>query len=69
MKLFTIAFFAALLRAQDPAGVIKGSLRDAITRAPVASARISLRGASTRTGATALDGGFRFDQLRRAIIP
>ena len=63
MKLFTIALFAALLRAQEPAGVIEGSLRDAITRAPVASARISLRGASTRSGATALDGGFRFDQL------
>ncbi len=63
MKLLKLAFFAALLRAQEPAGVVEGSLRNAISRAPVASARISLRGASTRSGATAMDGGFHFDQL------
>ena len=63
MKPFAIALFATLLRAQDPAGIIQGSLRDAVTRAPVAAARISLRGPAARAATTAPGGDFQFAQL------
>ncbi|HVI84480.1 MAG TPA: carboxypeptidase regulatory-like domain-containing protein [bacterium] len=63
MKTFTIALFAALLRAQEPAGTIQGSLRDAISRAPLAGASIALRGPAPRSATTGPGGEFWFEQL------
>uniref|UniRef100_Q01W65 Cna B domain protein n=1 Tax=Solibacter usitatus (strain Ellin6076) TaxID=234267 RepID=Q01W65_SOLUE len=63
MKPLVIALFASLLRAQEPAGAIQGSLRDAITRAPLAGANIILRGPASRSALTGPGGDFRFDQL------
>ncbi len=62
MKLCIVALLAALLRAQEPAGVLEGSLRDAVSRAPLNAARISLRGVGRRA-VTTVDGSFRFEQL------
>ncbi len=58
-----LALFAALLRAQEPAGAIQGSLRDAISRAPLAGADIALRGPAPRSAVTGPGGDFHFDQL------
>jgi hypothetical protein len=66
VKLFSVAFvwiFCACLAAQEPAGVIEGSLRDATSRAPLADARVALRGPVSRSVTTAPGGSFRFDQL------
>lgn len=63
MKPLVFALFAALLYAQEPAGVIEGGLRDALTHAPLAGARISIHGAASRSATTDTGGSFRFEQL------
>jgi len=63
VKPLVIALFATLLRAQEPAGTIQGSLRDSISRAPLAGANIVLRGPATRSAVTGPGGDFHFDQL------
>jgi hypothetical protein len=63
MNALALIFFAAAAGAQEPAGVIDGSLRDAITRAPVAGARIAVHGPAGRSVTAGPGGEFRFDQL------
>jgi len=64
VRLLTLALFAALLHAQDPAGVIEGTVRDAVTHAPVAGARVVLHGPATASAVTPSGGDFRFERLQ-----
>ena len=59
-----IAFLAAAIAAQAQDGVITGIVRDAITKAPLAAARVSIASGGF-VAATVSDssGGFRFERL------
>jgi hypothetical protein len=63
MKWIVAALFGAVLRGQEPAGVIEVALRDATTHAPLDQARVTLRGSVSRSATTGAGGGFRFEQL------
>jgi hypothetical protein len=63
VKPIFLALFTVLLYAQEPAGVIEGSVTDALSRLGVGGARVALHGPAPESATTSATGAFRFEHL------
>src|SRR5438105_1087304 len=65
MRLLLAAMWlAAVVRAQEPGGLIEGSIRDSVTRQPIMGATVTLSGSSGALAITDASGAFRFENLQ-----
>jgi hypothetical protein len=65
--LVTFACLAATVQAQDPAGGIQGTVRDAINKTPLAGVEVTMSGPTDGADTTDASGGFRFEKLPAGV--